>query len=368
MRQLMLGECRDKIRWIGRTYEEKEQQVTYFNWTGSGLEFEFMGNYLLAEFYAYSSIEYDGIPPEAPQRIIWPWIAVFLDDEEEPLRRVEISHEKETCLIFASERIETHKIKIIKLTENAKGKTGIRSIFMEGTLKALRPDAKDKKYLEFIGDSITCGFGNETTERDRFFYSGEENGWLSHAAVAARLLWADYSIISVSGITAGEGIGQVKWPLTPMNKIYPYTDRILEDLLGRKKPYTEWVFKRRTPDIIVINLGTNDSSLIAFEDDNARGEANFERNYCALIRTVRELNGPKPLIICALGPMDYYLYSNIEKAVHNYTLASEDNNIACFRYGKARLHEGFGACGHPSAATQIRMGTELADYIRSYYC
>ena len=36
--------------------------------------------------------------------------------------------------------------------------------------------------MEFIGDSITCGFGNEAPHRDSLFDTGEENGWDTWAA------------------------------------------------------------------------------------------------------------------------------------------------------------------------------------------
>lgn len=364
MKQYRISDCRETIRLIGRTYLDKEQEIIYFNWTCSGMEFEFTGNYLLAQCYAVSAVEYDGIPPQAPQRTVWPWIAVFLDNEEIPIRRMEISKEQETAIIFASERIETHKIRIIKLSENAKGKVGIGSFFMEGSITNTRHIAEKRKLIEFIGDSITCGFGNETQEKERFFYPGEENGWMSHAAVTARILQADFNMICVSGITVGEGMGVINWPLIPMKSIYPYTDRLFEENQKKNNPLTEWDFTQWIPDFIVINLGTNDSTLISMEDDNRKGEIKFERNYYEFLQLVRKLNGPKPLILCALGSMDYYLYANLEKTVERYAEDTKDTKVKCFKYGKIKLQEGYGACGHPSMSTQIRMGTELADFIR----
>ncbi|WFR59041.1 GDSL-type esterase/lipase family protein [Anaerocolumna sp. AGMB13025] len=364
MKQYRIAECLNQIRLIGRTYQDMEQEIIYFNWTCSGMEFEFTGTCLLAQVYAVPADEYDGIPPIAPKRRVFPWIAVFLDEEEVPIRRMEISSEQETVIIFASERIETHKIRIIKLSENAKGKVGIGSFSMEGSITKLLCNTDKRRSMEFIGDSITCGFGNETQEKERFFYSGEENGWMSHAAVAARLLQADFNMICVSGITVGEGIGKIKWPLNPMQSLYPYTDRLYEESQKNNNSLTEWNFKLWIPDLIVINLGTNDSTVISMEGDYRKGEINFERNYYEFLQLVRRLNGPKPVLLCTLGSMDYYLYENLEKAVENYTKDTKDTKVKCFKYGKIKLQEGYGACGHPSMSTQIRMGTELADYIK----
>ena len=166
MKQLLISECNEIMHYLGRTYEDKE--VHYFNWTCSGMEFKFTGKCLLAEVIAHSAEEIEGFTENAPRRTTWPCIAVFLDEQEEPLRKLEISHNKEKCLIYSSEKIETHHIKIIKLSENSKGKAGISRFFMEGEMRPLPKEVKKQLYIEFIGDSITCGFGNETMERGPF--------------------------------------------------------------------------------------------------------------------------------------------------------------------------------------------------------
>ena len=198
---------------------------------------------------------------------------------------------------------------------------------------------------------------------DRLFYSLDENGWRSHAAIAARKLNAGFSIVSVSGITVGRGIGKAMWPMLPMNELYSYTDRLLEEILGKKEAFTTWSFKTHIPDFIVINLGTNDGGLIAMEGNLEKGQRNFEKNYYGFLRKIREMNGPKPYIICALGSMDYYLYSNIEKTVQRFSIEFEDSRIRCLKYGKIHFMEGFGACGHPSAITHSRMAEELAEFL-----
>ena len=58
-----------------------------------------------------------------------------------------------------NETAEKHRIKIVKLTENFRTQPGIRSVEFEGEILAADPDTRDG--IEFIGDSITCGFGND---------------------------------------------------------------------------------------------------------------------------------------------------------------------------------------------------------------
>ena len=93
--------------------------------------------------------------------------------------------------------------------------------------------------VEFIGDSITCGFGNMSNERDHMFYSIDENGWNSHAAIASRQLNASFSILSFSGITVSRGIGNFQWMIPSMPELYPYTDRVFQEAGGEKEEFEE---------------------------------------------------------------------------------------------------------------------------------
>lgn len=57
---------------------------------------------------------------------------------------------------------------------------------------------------------MTAAFENMVNDPNRLFYSQDENGWMSHAAVAARRLHADFSVVSCSGIAVTEGIGTIE--------------------------------------------------------------------------------------------------------------------------------------------------------------
>lgn len=78
---------------------------------------------------------------------------------------------------------------------------------------------------------------------------------------------------------------------------------------------------------------------------------------------IRECNGEKPWIICALGSMDYYLFDHIQRIAEKYSREHQDSRISCFKYGRIRFTDGLGACRHPYVTTQIRMGEEIAGYI-----
>lgn len=358
-----MDNCGSYLKRLGRTYIGPNNEL-YMNWTCSGVSFRFRGTYLIAEMNAVPGDEVDRNPMDGSvsHRETWPYAAVFVDDKEEPEQYFEIKGTSKYYFICSSEKEETHNITIRKMTENPKGKLSISRFLTDGIIERIESDSK-RLNIEFVGDSITCGFGNLSGEKDRLFYSSDENGWLSHAAVAARKLRAEFSIISYSGIAITKGIGNMEWYCPSMSELYPYTDRLIEEYYGKKDSYEEWGFNQAKPDVIVLNLGTNDATVIDFNGDNIRGIQKFEEDYYQFLKLLREKNGPEPWIICTLGSMDYFLFDNILKVANCFAEENKDTRIRCFKYGRIRITDGYGACGHPNTKTQLRMGDEIADFI-----
>ena len=359
MERVEIRNCLGQMKQLGRTFFYEKSGVLYLNWSCTGLEFEFTGTTLLAEVTAAAGTEFEGMPwdENAPTHPNWPWIGVLVDDEEEPSRCFEIGREEETCLIFQCREVETHRIRIVKLTENQKAKLGVRGFVMEGNLEEL-PEQNKRTRVEFVGDSITCGFGNMTNERDRLFYTSDENAWFSHAAIAARKLDMEFSLVSVSGICATEA---KSIPLEyAMDVLYPYTDRMIQDMLGEQGEPEQWDFSGHACDYVVINLGTNDATGIVFSEDPEAQYQRFRVGYRSFLEKVRSCNGKETHIICALGSLDFYLFHDIAEIVEEYRQASGDEHISTFRYQKLNPMDGWGACDHPGRITQAKMADEIA--------
>lgn len=361
MKHYAISEIDDKLTCLGRTYRQKDPDMLHFNWTCSGVEFVFCGTCLTALLAAYAAQEIDkdcmGNPCE---RSTWPWVAVFLDDDEVPYKRFELSKPEDHYLIFQSESEETHRIKMVKLTENLKTGAALCGMTAQGNF--LKNDAPVRKKIEFIGDSITCGFGNETQDRNRAFFSDEENGWLSHAAIAARRLGMDWSMVCISGICLAP---HEKLPLPyAMNELYEYTDRVLEDRLG-KKEYQRWNFQANPVDYLVVNLGTNDTTAIMASQDPDATEEYFHKAYLAFLKMLRAFHGPDTKIICALGSMDYYLYHRLTRIVEEYQKTMCDENVWCFRYPRLSVFDPLGACGHPHVKTHEKMAQALVRFVNT---
>lgn len=343
------------VKCHGRTFFDTETQALFFNWTCSGFTVAFEGTRLRARILAYE--DRLPMPPDAP--VDYPCVGVVGEDGETLTCRFKCAQREAWYDLFDGEQ-GAHTLRMVKLSENMRGKTGLLALETDGELRPV--DSRQKGLaIEFIGDSITCGFGNEAPDRDALFETAEENGWMTYGAVAGRKLGAEFNMISVSGI----GAGRAKYPRFPgkqMEDVYEYTDLYCHERLGRAPAL--WDFEHNRKDIVLINLGTNDVGPVRFYQDLAvadEEEAWFSDRYRALLETVRRLNGPEALIVCTLGPLDYYLWDNIKEVVEAYCRETGDRRVACFKLiGVNLLTEGFGAVSHPSLKTQVRMGAELA--------
>ena len=195
--------------------------------------------------------------------------------------------------------------------------------------------------LEFVGDSITCGYGVEGADAFCSFSGDTESAYLSYASVAARTLSAAAHLIAYSGKGVYQNYGG---DLTePMGELYGRT--LTND------PASVWDFARFAPDAVVVNLGTNDfSATIA--------QADFVAAYVALLTDVRAHHPAVP-IFCVSWPS--------WGATHAAWVATA---IAAF--AQADVHEvaftvddadGWGCDYHPGQLMQQKLGATLATAI-----
>lgn len=373
MQKRLSGEILEDLRLYGRTFWEPKGNILYFNWTCSGFAVTFQGTFLAARFRVIPGTVMRRIPGETPQSFAtreekeWPWLGLFMDDDPMPAKRFLLDQEDTSVVLFESDEPELHTIKVIRLTECARAVSGLVSFIAEGDLLKYKSSEKRKK-IEFVGDSITCGFGNETYGGERDFYTSEENGWMACGAIAARKLQMEGDYICVSGIT----VGRFPQALMPygMIELYPYTDRLTQDRvpesMDRETSYECWDFKGHVPDYIVINLGTNDGTMVGRSEDILAAERMFDTYYYKFLSMLRQYNGFKPQIICALGCIDYYLYDRITAVVQRFMQDTGDQKICCFKYTKMLMSgQDAGACYHPSIDRHMKMAEELAALIRS---
>ena len=249
-----------------------------------------------------------------------------------------------------------HTAEIVKRVESNgnSGKGQVLGFRLRAGSKLLPVAAKPLR-LEFVGDSITCGYGNEisTTTPDNFHYTTlNSNANLAYGAVVARELDAEYVAVAVSGRGVYRNYADGAGDLMPV--VY---DKALPD----DATAPAWDFSRYTPDAVVVNLGTNDFSPPGPDHDA------FKAAYSGLLSKIRS-HYPSALLLAVVGPM---LNDGFPAGVAAWTTIQADVSslVADLNaQGDSRVHylaltpqsSPYGEDWHPTVATHERMAQAVA--------
>ena len=254
--------------------------------------------------------------------------------------------------LFSDLKKGAHSIEIFKRTEWGNGKTSFYGFRIEGDAKLLEKPEIKKRKIEFYGNSITAGYGNEDYEADRSD-SIFTNNYNSYAAITARHFNAEYSCIAKGGI----GL-MLSWFNFTMPQLY--------DRFAPNDDSRIWDFEKYKPQIVVINLFQNDSWLVK-KPERKEFYAKFGTtppNRVYIIKAYKDFIGkirskyPDADIICALGSMDATKEGSlwpayIESAVKE--LNDKKMHTLFFPYKKTP--------GHPKVNEHEVMAKQLIEFI-----
>ncbi len=331
------------VRPIGRSFYEGG--VRYLSYSGSGVEFACRGEYLTIKLIDDSQGRY--LSNHKARYAIYKNGVIVADDTLTESERIVTL----TLDGYGSESV----IKILKLSEAQYSAMGIGEICVYGK-KRIEPTREKDLKIEFIGDSITCGYGVDEINDNGYFTTATENFTKTYAYLTAENLSADYSAICFSGY--GVYSGYTTGGIINSSDVLPlHYDKACYLYGGRE---IIWDFRESDNDIVVINLGTNDASYCA---KSVSGRQEFTRRYEDFIRQVRLCN-PDAYILCILGDMNNSLYSCIEQAVCNYTAATSDYRVSATTIEYKMGENDIVINGHPGYMSNLYAANELTAKIR----
>lgn len=338
----------DKVKHIGRTKMIKD--TLWFSLSGTGVEFNFQGK--KCTFVLRSDSIYNEDMHQAR-------FAVYVNDTM-VVDDVMNCEEKEVCAIDSDEETKC-TIRLIKLSESSDSTMGIKDIVCDEEA-LISPTEKKKLAIEFIGDSITCGYGVDGTLEDTYS-THNENVTKAYAYLTAQTLDADYSMVSYSGhgIISGytDNGEKVAHQLVP-----PYYKKLGNSYGtfdgGMAPKDVEWDFGGFTPDIVVINLGTNDTSYARDNEERCR---EYVMEYCKFLTVVREKN-PQAYILCVLGLMGQELCDYVKQTVDRYREESKDTRIASLKLSVQPEENGVVVDYHPTYESHMQASEEVVKFIR----
>jgi lysophospholipase L1-like esterase len=307
----------------GRTLFENGLVIS---WSNSGVELNFKGN----------KIEFDFAHYTAEQPV---YVKGFTEKGEQRFGLCGSMPK----VIFDFENEKTHKIKLLRISEGDVPLV-LKSIRIYGkNPEFLNPPAEKKLKLEFLGDSITAGYGVLAPADRDVYYTFEEDSTKTYAYLTVALLDADIRTEAYSGQGVYRNCG---------GEVGYQFKRIFDMAIRVKDGYdhSQW-----TPDVMILNCGTNDVPG-GTDEDTMYKEADL------LIDKVRSVY-PSAKIIWTYGMMNEKFHSTFKKVVGDKKKKG-DSNLYYLPLEKITPEKDErGAVGHPNVNASVRVSKKLAKFI-----
>jgi lysophospholipase L1-like esterase len=318
------------VRIVGRTGPGETDGSTEYSWPGVNVQARFTGTQV--------SMAVDNATGNNR-------ITVVIDDGAPKV--IAMASGQSTVSLASGLTSATHDILIWRNTEASPGgTTTFNGLTAFGTGGApLAPDAAPARRIEVVGDSLSVGAGVEGDSTCTGGIDAYTDNYLAYGSIAARSVSADIVTIAYSGIGVYRNYGET----TPtaasltMPKRYPYAlpDTVL------------WSFALYQPQVVVINLGTNDFG-------SGDPGTPYETAYVSFVEAIRQKYADTYFILIdmyggtRLSRLDNILASlkaSGETKAEVLSLNSVQNNLGCNQ--------------HPNVAGQQAMGTALATRLQT---
>ena len=308
-----------KFKILGR--QRIIDDIPRFSWSNSGIEFCARCDRITVHFGEYN----------ADQPVMF---KIYVDSLEV---KTSVMGKGITCVI-ENLRDRVHKVRIIRISEGSV-LASIDKVEIYGSKPEFSLPSEEKELkLEFLGDSITCGFGVLATKQQNLFNTYEQDSTLSYAYLTAQALGAEIRTECISGQgivhSSGENVGI---------RFVEIFDMISRDKLGYK-------CDGYIPDVFIINGGTNDTLTHVTPDE-------FVKGGIELLTAIRKMYPDTP-IIWMYGAMMHVFDDSVVKAVHQFN-KHDKNTYALIVKSVNDYKNQTGAVGHPNVNGSIRCATLL---------
>jgi MYXO-CTERM domain-containing protein len=245
----------------------------------------------------------------------------------------------------------SHHLEFRRRLEASYGMSTFQGLVIDEGAMLEMPDPPSSLQIEFIGDSITAGFGSEGPQS--VTTNNINTTW---AARLADKLGADRTTIARSGIGISIDVNGTE---LSMPKRYPDT----HFTWGAATP--AWNFESWTPDAVMILLGTNDYVF------GSPTPTQFETAYIDFIKTVRGKYSSASIFVVNVvqgrttPDAKWTQASTSLEAVVASLNAGGDNNVHFVDPGEGLVGGDFSDTTHPLPAGHEKMANNLLPLVQS---
>ena len=314
MKKIVLD--KENVKRIGRSLMVGE--VLWTALSGSGVAFEFTGKKLVVTIQGSDNAKVEN------NDTCYARLAIYVNGE----RVIDdmLNCGEKTYTVADASEVQHLQVQIMKVSESPMSAMGIEPLLCDEEAEVV-PAQKKARSIEFIGDSITCGYGTDDEDMTHTFSTATEDVTKAYAYKTAKLLEADYSMFSASGYGIISGYTPDPKVRGAQELIPPFYESqcFSRDTFGEAGYPADipWNFAEYQPQVVVINLGTNDDS---FCQDTAEKQEEYVKQYAEFLKVVRK-NNPAAEIFCVLGLMGDRLYPRVCEAAAGYTKLTGDGHI-----------------------------------------
>ena len=286
-------------------------------------------------------------------------------DQAEPFK-VAFRGERDSLVTLATALPDgRHLVRLMYVIEGYEFFPEFWGFVLDQGRRLVEAPAFPSRKIEFIGNSITCGYGNEGLCKEDHFDYATENHYYSYASIAARSLEAQHWVVARSGIGAYRNYGEPKSgsPGSCMPVQYEYTGYAWNPDLRKQPTFLgeRWDFSRYQPDVVCINLGTNDLST-----DNYDLQL-LKQGYQKLQQQVRRHNPQAKILFLTgsmLGGKELQLARQLLDEVAAEARKAGDQEVYRFDLSPIDDEAFYGNDYHPNVYEDEKMAAELTAYLR----
>lgn len=319
-----LNSSTEGVRILGKRYLPSSTQINC-DWTCSGLEMNIRTDGGDIAFTARVSAPFNASCYFRAYVDGQPW----LNENGSPYYTVLADM---TPVVLKKIPAGEHTVRLIKVTGYTLARAEITRVAFAGTISAAAP-AEKSLYLEFIGDSICCGWGVIGNYEGSY---ADQDGSLAYPYLTATALNADYAVTALSGQGLLKG--------TPgVYQGYLYASA----LRGTDSLYQPL----RQADVTVVNIGTNDASL--------QQPAQFHQALEQLLREILRRN-PNGRVLLIYNTMN----DNYSEEILSLCKEAGGDAAGIYSLRFERAEKEDRPTNHPSAAEQKKEADLLTAFLR----
>ena len=365
MKRYLISEI-DQLHIWGRT-SYTDEGLNIF-WTASGIEVNATGT----EMYVELTADFGWYEP---------WIEIIIDGALSQRRMLEQGTQR-ICVYRAMEPGRVRNVRILQATQAPGNDPAaflqLHALITDGDFAPVQPRAMK---IEIIGDSITSCEGLSGSKSESAWNASIFSIFNGYPYLLGEMLQADVHVLSQSGY----GVycswrGDVR---ESMPRFYPEICGPLSGGPGEKAgAHLPWDFAAWQPDVIIVNLGTNDSGSfdqagVYFPDVDFRCPMRVDENGAMheedrqkvlqaavdFLQVLRRRN-PDSRIFWCYGMIPGRLEATLREAVACYRQETQDDKVE-FLLLPQTLEEEIGSRMHPGAPAHRKVADVLCREIRA---